>query len=178
MDRPVALIPLVCLKCSTPIPAGPEEVAWVCAQCGQGQALDDDKGLIPLEIRCLHGIPPQGKGKPFWVVEGKVSLERDTYSGNQAGEAQQFWAQPRLFFVPAFSTSLDAGLDLANRLLLQPPKLQDGPPAAFEPVVVSQGDVRPLVDFLVISIEAARSDKLKELHFRVELTSPALWVLP
>jgi hypothetical protein len=178
VDRPVALIPLVCLKCSTPIPAQPEEVAWVCAQCGQGQTLDDEKGLFPLQVRCLPGIPTQGKGKPFWVVEGKVSLERDTYSGNQAGEAQKFWAQPRLFFIPAFSTSLDAGLELANRLLTQPPKLLDGPQVAFEPVMVSQSDVRPLVDFLVMSIEAARSDKLKELRFRVELTTPALWVFP
>ena len=178
MDRPVALIPLVCLKCSTPIPAQPEEVAWVCAQCGQGQALDDDKGLVPLEFHCLPGIPAQGKGKPFWVVAGKVTLERETYSGDKANEAQKFWSQPRRFFIPAFSTRLDAGLELANRLLLQPPKLEEGPPSAFEPVVVSQSEVQPLVDFLVLSIEAARSDQLKELHFRVELTPAVLWVLP
>jgi len=178
VDQPIALIPLICLKCGTTIPAGPEEVAWVCAQCGQGQALADETGLEPLKVHCLPGIPPEGQGKPFWTVDGKVSLERDTYSGDKEREAQQFWSQMRRFFIPAFSIGLDAGLELANRLLLKPPILEDGPAVAFEPVVVAQQDVRPLIEFLVISIEAARSDMLKELRFSVQLTLPELWVLP
>jgi hypothetical protein len=178
MDRPPALIPLLCVKCKAPIPAGPEEVAWVCALCGQGQVLDEDNGLVSLDFHCLPGIAANSRGKPFWVVEGKVSLERSTYSGNRAAEAAQYWSEPRLFFIPAFSTGLDAGLELANRLLLSPPALQEGPPAAFEPVVIASGDVRPLVEFLIISVEAGRKDTLKELRFQVSLGEPALWVLP
>ncbi len=178
MDRPVALIPLVCIQCSTPIPAQPEEVAWVCSQCGQGQALDDEKGLAPLEIHYAAGIPPQAKGKPFWVAEGKVSLNRDTYTGDQSREAEQFWGQPRRFFIPAFSTTLDNGLELANRLLLNPPALEAGPPVSFEAVVVAQEDVRSLAEFVVVSVEAERKDKLKELRFSVQLSQPVLWVLP
>jgi hypothetical protein len=178
LDRPAALIPLLCVKCKASIPARPEEVAWVCAICKQGQVLDEENGLAALDVHCLPGIPAQARGKPFWVVEGKVSLERSTYSGNQAAEAARFWAEPRRFFIPAYSTGLDAGVELASRLLATPPVLQEGPLAAFEPVVISPGDARPLVEFLVMSVEAARSDKLKELRFQVELGVPALWVLP
>ena len=105
MVQPVELIPLVCLKCDTPLPAQPDEVAWVCTRCGQGLLLDEtaERGLSLLEVQYAAGIDPAGKGKPFWVVEGRVDLQRSTYESvsNKAGEAQQLWSQPRRFFIPA-----------------------------------------------------------------------------
>ena len=44
-----ALVPLMCIQCQSPIPAKPDEVAWVCATCGRGQILEDEAGLQPLE---------------------------------------------------------------------------------------------------------------------------------
>ena len=57
MDRPIELVPLVCIQCSTAIPAGVEEVAWVCAQCGQGMYLDEARGLEALDIHYSEDIP-------------------------------------------------------------------------------------------------------------------------
>ncbi len=78
MVQPVALIPLACLKCDTPLPAQADEVAWVCARCGQGLLLDENaqNGLALLEVQYASGLDPQRKGMPFWVVEGRVQLER------------------------------------------------------------------------------------------------------
>jgi hypothetical protein len=178
MARPVELIPLVCLKCSTAIPANMDEVAWVCAQCGQGNLLDDEKGLVPVEIHTSAGVPANARGKPFWVVDGQVTLRRETYSGNEERQAQQFWQAPRRFCVPAFACPLEMLLDLGQSLLARPPALQPGPAAAFEPVILAPADVPAAVDFIVMAVEAGRKDKLKEVEFNVKLSEPVLWVLP
>ncbi len=178
MARPVELIPLVCLKCNTAIPAEPDEVAWACAQCGQGNLLDDEKGLVPVEIHTSARVPPNARGKPFWVVDGQVSMRRETYSGNEELQARQFWREPRRFFVPAFACPLETLLELGQSMLARPLDLQPGPAAAFEPVVLSPADVPAAVDFIVMAVEAGRKDKLKEVEFNVRLSEPVLWILP
>ena len=179
MDQQVQLIPLVCTKCQTRVPAQPDEVAWVCSQCGQGLLLDISKGLVPLEVNYAQEIAPNTPGKPFWVTEGRVAFaNRQTYSGNEDREAHNFWAQPRRFFVPAFSSPLEALLELGSKFLQQPPSLQPGPAARFEPVTLALEDVKPLAEFIVMALEAGRKDKLKEIQFSLELSNPVLWVLP
>jgi hypothetical protein len=179
VDGPVALIPLVCTKCQTRVPAEPNEVAWVCSQCGQGLLLDVSKGLVPLEVNYAASIASNTPGRPYWVTDGRVAFaRRQTYSGNEDREAHNFWSQPRRFFVPAFNSSLDSLLDLGSKLLLQPPSLQPGSPVRFEPVTLALEDVKPLAEFIVMALEAGRKDKLKEIQFSLELTSPVLWVLP
>lgn len=181
MDRPVELVPLVCLRCSTPIPAGIDEVAWVCTQCGQGLILDEVNAIQPLEVHYAASIPPNTRGKPYWVAEGQVTaLQRDTYdSGRKGGQqAEHFWSQPRRFFVPAFSATLEALLEGATKLLLQPPELQSGTAVQFEPVTLSVEDVQSAAEFIVMAIEAGRKDKVKKVNFSLQLSAPVLWILP
>jgi hypothetical protein len=180
MDQPVELIPLVCPQCSTPVPAEVDEVAWVCAQCGQGLSLDEEKGLVPLEVHYAAGIPANTRGKPFWIAEGQVSMQRDTYgsSGKDTKATQQFWSQPRRFFIPAFSAPLETLLGFGMQLLRQPPDLQAGSTAEFEPVILYLEDVKAAAEFIVVAIEAGRKDKVKQVEFTLQLSEPALWILP
>ena len=178
MEVPVELIALNCIRCGTPIPAEIEEVAWVCEQCDQGQQLGDE-GLRPLEIHYAQGIAPNQKGKPFWVCEGRVTLQRDTYGRERSKkESQQFWSQPRKFVIPAFPYPVEKFSNDGVRWLQKPPSLQPGPVSQFEPVTVAVEDVRTWADFLVMALEAARKDKVKKIQFKLELTEPELWILP
>ena len=178
MDQPVELIPMVCPNCNTQVPAETDEVAWVCAQCGQGLLLDENKGLAPIEVHFAAGIPAGGKGKPFWVADGQVATQRQTYSGNQDSEAQKFWSQPRRFFIPAFAGTLDDRLNIAMNLMVHPPALQAGPAGQFEPVIMHLEDVTAATEFVIMAIEAGRKDKLKELDISLKLPTPVLWILP
>jgi hypothetical protein len=180
VDKPVELIALICPRCSTPVPAEPEEVAWVCRQCGEGWTLEEERGLAPLRVQYAAGIAPDAAGKPFWMVEGQVSLQRQAYGSGrqQAGEAELFWSLPRQFYIPAFTCSLEELLDLGTRLLLQPPSQQPGTAAKFEPVTLAPEDIQATAEFIVMAIEAGRKDKLKEVDFNLRLSSPVLWVLP
>jgi predicted RNA-binding Zn-ribbon protein involved in translation (DUF1610 family) len=180
VGQSVELIPLVCTHCSTPLPANPEEVAWVCAQCGQGLLLDEQKGLAPLDVYYSARIPPNTRGKPYWVAMGDVTVQRKTYDSGQRGdqEAQQFWSRPRQFIIPAYDCTLDAFTKTGVDWLGQPPALQPGPPAAFEPVTLHLDDVQAAAEFIVVAVEAGRSDKMKEVSFSLDLSTPALWILP
>lgn len=177
MDRPVELVPLVCLQCGTRIPAEPDEVAWVCGQCGQGMLLDETQGLIELKINYSASVPGGARGKPFWVTEGRITLNRDTFAGNQSRDAQQFWSVPRQFFIPAFACPLETLVQLGTAYLVKPPDCREGPPVPFEPVVLPAEDVRQALEFIVVGIEAGRKDKMREIQFSLDLSPPELWIL-
>jgi len=38
--------------------------------------------------------------------------------------------------------------------------------------------MRPLAEFIVLGLEAARKDKLMSVEFGLDLESPELWILP
>jgi hypothetical protein len=181
MPAPVELVALRCLRCETPVPAGPDEVAWVCGQCSQGLSLDPDHGLVPLEIQGAAGIPAGAQGRPFWVVDGQVRLQREAqggFLGNRTEQAERFWAVTRRFFIPAFTCPLDELLELGAFLIEQQPNLQPGPLSRFQPVTLSPTDVPALAEFIVLAVEAGRKDNLKRIDISLNLDSPALWILP
>jgi hypothetical protein len=174
------LVPLLCPHCQTPVPALPDEVAWVCAQCGQASLLDEGQkgGLLAIAIQYATGIPANGKGKPFWIALGRVAIHRETYSGDRTREAEQFWGDGRRFYIPAFALPLEQLVALGTDLVERQPVPQAGQPAWFAPVTVGVDDIHPLAEFIVLGVEAGRSDKLKSLSFNLNLSEPQLWILP
>jgi hypothetical protein len=176
--KPVELIPLQCIKCEYPIPAETDEVAWACEQCTQGILLSTENELEPIEIHYAAGLVEGKQGKPFWVTEGRVSLRRETHKGNETQAMEAFWAQPRRFFIPAWQLPMEQMVQTGTRLVLNTPALEAGSPAPFLPVTTSQTDIQPLVEFIILSIEAERKDYLKALHIKLELSTPQLWILP
>ena len=178
-QTPVRLIPLVCVKCSSPVPANPDEVAWVCEQCGQGQILDEAKGLAALDVFFSRALQQGQRGRPFWVTRGTVSISaRETYKGNEERAAREFWAAPRLFYIPAWDASLDETIAMGVQLLHNPQRIEQGTPVPFLPVTTGPGDLRALAEFMVVSIEADRRDAMKTINFGLTLEPAQLWVLP
>lgn len=179
MDKLVGLVPLLCVNCQTPVPAEPDERAWVCGQCGQGLLLDEERGLLPLDVHYAASIPPDGKGKPFWVAEGRVGLERETFDRSTEGEAaQREWGDARRFFVPAYSCPMHKLLNQGMYYLAFPPQMEAGEAVSFEPVTLSLKDVQALVEFIVLAVEAKRKDQLKRVEINLQLDPPELWILP
>jgi hypothetical protein len=179
MSQAVRLIPLQCAKCQTAVPAQPGEVAWVCAACGQALLLDETKGVQPVDVFFSAQIQANQTGRPYWVALGTVSeLSRQTYHGNESKAMAEFWSAGRLFYVPAWKLPVDDVVNEGVRLLSKPVLMKPGGPAAFYPVTISTRDVRPLAEFIVMSVEAARKDALKEFKFNIQLAPAQLWILP
>jgi hypothetical protein len=179
METPVELVPLNCIRCGTSIPAEVDEVAWVCGQCEQAQQLGED-GLLPLQIHYSQEITPSQRGYPYWVSEGRITIDRDTYGtfGKKTNEALRFWEVPRQFIIPAFPYPLHEFTRVGVQWLRTPPALQPGQAADFEPVTVAADDVGAWAEFLVMALEAERKDKVKKIEFNLRLGEPQLWILP
>ncbi|HUV27292.1 MAG TPA: hypothetical protein VMW34_07975 [Anaerolineales bacterium] len=181
MTALVELIPLRCIRCETPVPAEAGQVAWSCSQCHQGLLLDENIGLTELAIHYAGQISPTQTGRPFWVVRGQVSMQRESEKGwfdSSQHQADQDWEDTRLFFTPAYSISLDEMLDQAVKMTSNPPELTDGDPRSFLPVTLSPVDLPALIEYLILSVEASRKDKIKKIDISVALETPVLWVLP
>jgi hypothetical protein len=177
VDQTVVLVPLSCVKCSAPLPAEPDQVAWVCPVCNQANYLDDEMGLQPLEIFYAASLAQNATGKPYWVTDGRASVQRETFGSSKNNEAQQFWSQTRRFFIPAYRAPLEALLAKATELLLNQPDLMPGASALFEPVTMDIKDVAAAAEFIIVAIEAGRPDRLKKVDFQLKLTKPVLWIL-
>lgn len=181
-QKPVSLVPLQCVKCQAPIRANVDEVAWVCEQCGQGLLLastpSGNISTAKIEVFFSSAVQQGKPGYPFWVTSGTVNItRRDTYRGNEGKAAQAFWSAPRLFYVAAWAASLDDLVGTGVRRLYEPVPMQAGSQVPFLPVVTLPSDLRPLCEFMVMSVEAARSDYLKHVEFDIKLLTPQLWIL-
>ena len=175
-----ALQPLQCLKCQTPIPAEPNEVAWRCTNCGQANYIDEKQplGLAQMDIHFADGIQSGQRGRPFWVGQGIVTIQRETYSGNENRQALEFWQKPHTFFVPAYTCSLELMITQGIQMFKEPVSMMQGQVCQFEPITLLFEDVRPMVEFIIMGIEAERRDMLKTVSLQLNLASPSLWIIP
>ncbi len=179
MTTSVQLTVLKCVRCSAFVPAQEEEVAWVCAPCGQGLQLTE-AGLAALTINWAAARPgaPALRWLPFWVSRGTVRFaRRESYRGSRAPDA--LWNVPRRFYIPAFALPLPAMQTLGADLTRRQVALKAGSPqGALSGCTLHLADARQAAEFIVLSIEAAQSDKLKRVDFTLQLEAPALWLLP
>ena len=175
----IELVLLKCLHCGTHVPAGEEEVAWVCAQCGQGMQLSSDS-LASLTVNWAAARlgSAQIRWLPFWIFTGTVRfLRRENYGGRS--DPDPLWSAPRRFYIPAFPTTLDQLETLGADLTRKQIALKAGPAiGALKDCTLFPDDARHAVEFVVLTIEAERKDKLKTVEFSLNLSEPELWMLP
>ena len=181
MTASVELALLKCLRCGTFVQAEEDEVAWVCPQCGQGLLLADS-GLVPLSVQWA-ALPARPaaipiRWLPFWTFVGTVRFgRRETYGGSRQPDA--LWNAPRRFFIPAFPYPLDDMQQPGAELTRRGPPLNAGPPAGpLSRCTLFPEDAKGAAEFVVLTVEAAQKDKLRQLDFALELGEPELWVLP
>jgi hypothetical protein len=178
MNTSVTLLLLKCPQCSTPVLAEEDEVAWVCATCGAGLQLAD-AGLSPLVVRWAAPRPGQraDSGRPFWVFPGSAHFSsRLSFSGHTEPEA--LWNNPVRFFVAAFACPLAQLQNLGADLTRRQPAITAAPAGALKGCTFLPEDARRAAEFVVLTIEAARPDKLRLVQFTLQLGAPELWVLP
>ena len=99
MSQPIQLLPMYCLKCQTPIPAGVDETVWVCSACGQGLLLDPEKGLQALEIHVAAGIPQALPGNKMsshgkhWASNPETQIKWGlSYIKSRYGSPNKAWS--------------------------------------------------------------------------------------
>lgn len=177
------LLLLRCPKCNFALAPGQDDQVMQCPNCRVAVAINEG-GLTILSAQYVAPTverPP--KWLPFWVYRGKVTIkERKTQGGRSAEkDALTFWAHPRRVYIPAWACDLIEARDIVEHLLEKQPVMEAVIPpegASFEPAVVTPADARMLLELVIVSIEAERSDYLETLDYDLRLESEALWVFP
>ncbi|MCA9961104.1 MAG: hypothetical protein KC443_18820 [Anaerolineales bacterium] len=177
------LVALRCPQCDTWLQPGVNDVALLCAVCGTAVSLTD-QGVQTIPI--TYGLPTttEFSWHPFWLFAGQVAIHtRQTQGGNRAdaNAAQQFWGVPRRLYVPAWELPIHEARELGARLVREQPLYRAGDkpdPFVLQPATIDIADARKLLEFVVLTIEAQRSDWLRDLQFEIQATVPQLWALP
>jgi hypothetical protein len=177
------LLALHCPQCESPLIPDNDHVVTVCDRC-QTTVHIGDEGLAQILVHYVASAIGANVTRwlPFWVFEGQVHiLQRQTQGGNSERQSRQLWHRPRTLYVPAWELSLATAQSIGGSLIQQQPVYQTSPQPAvirLTPVTVTAGDAVKLLEFMVLAIEARRSDWLKNLDFRLEVDEPELWALP
>lgn len=164
--------------------------ALACPQCHAHMTLDNESGLNLIDVS--YATPSSGQRnikswEPIWVFYGSVDMSgRIARKANRksAHGAEQLWEQPRNLFVPAGNISEDQLREEGMRLIESQPELipleTESPPDAhpFAVAILSAQDAHELLDFLVLGLEAKRSDILKKIKFSIDVHPPTLWAAP
>ena len=181
MARPIELIPLVCLNCSTPIPAEQQRdgLGVRPMRPGDGAGCAERADTVSRYIT-PKAYSPRGAASPTgWPTGRSACSGKSTVPAARAPRKPCSSGAARgSFVIPAYSLPQEDLLAQTTRFLLQPPALKPGPQAPFEPVTLSMDDIHPVAEFIVMAIEAGRKDMLKDIHFSLELSRPSLWILP
>lgn len=179
MSGSLELVLLKCPQCSTPVPAEEDEIAWVCATCANGWQLTDT-GLAPQTVRWM-AAPANAKPeswRPLWVFAAQVTFTQ-RQNWQRAAEPEALWQRPVRFYVPAYACPLEQLEKLGAELTRHQTILPTGPAlGAIRGVSLLPADAAAAAEFIVLTIEAERKDKLKQVNFTINSGPADLWMVP
>ena len=178
------LLLLRCPHCAQALAPGQRDVVMMCPNC-HSAVLIQEGGL---ELVQGHFAAPKKSDYthwvPVWIYQGQVKLlKRETQgrSWRPANQAKNFWAEPRRLYIPAWEIEIREAADLTQELIGRQPFFREIPrpdDAVFEPVILTTEDIFKLLDLVVVTIEAERSDDMESLDFDLTVNSQELWFLP
>lgn len=187
--KTLQLVPLQCPQCARPLAAGEgEHLLATCGDCGT--CCEVVKG-VPLPrtrtvFRPRAGAP--NEFVPFWRIDARVEIfQRETAGVGQF--LKDFFNLGRgdrkdqhRFFVPAFEVNMEAFKALGLQMLkLGEDRLvawDDAPDLPIRPATMSLDEASQTLEFLILTIEAQKSDMMVNLCFQVDVLDSGLALVP
>ena len=178
------LLALRCPECGNSLTPENDDIVVTCARCFTAVQIGDE-GLSQMAVFYVRSKSRESVTRwlPFWVFRGTVQIsQRETQGGgSQEQEALRFWSQPRAFYVPAWEMSVPSAQEIGSGLMVRQPdvtRMAQPPPAALAPVTLAPADAVKMLEFIVLAIEADRSDWLKSINFQLDVGEPELLAFP
>lgn len=184
------LLALRCPHCAAALAPGQRDVVTICPQCRSAVLLADNGLSLP----AAHYAAPAGRAAPpswvpFWRFDGRVTINARQAQNSKisltgwvsARESQAFWSRASHYSIPAWEIDLPQASEIARELLESQPQFREGapPPSGdVRPAVITPADARKLLELVIVTVEARRSDWLEKLDFTAEMGPPQLWLLP
>jgi len=179
------LIALKCKKCDSGLTVEVNDNVVYCSSCGSGFEIIDGE-LVPMEINFAKPmISGQGEMvyKPFWLLKTNLKiLSRDSSGGwlsNIFGGNSNKTEGEVLFYVPAFWMTIDSvknlGCTFTQRNPVASPQKYN---VKMTGVNFSKEDARKLAEFIFLSIEAEKSDTIRNIQYQIDVKSTEMLGIP
>jgi hypothetical protein len=178
------LIALKCPSCDSGLTVEINDNVVYCSSCGNGWEIKDDK-LVPLEINFAKALI-QGQGemiyKPFWTLNAYVKIISRDSSGGWVSKL--FGSKDKnegdiLFYVPAFWMTIESVKNVGGTFTLKNPVAS---PQKYNVKMTgfnfSKYDARKIAEFIFLSIEAEKSDTLKNIDYNIDVKSIQVLGIP
>jgi hypothetical protein len=171
------LIALKCTSCGSGLTVEINDNVVYCSNCGNGYEIADDK-LVPMEINFAHpAIQGQGEVvyKPFWLMNINVNItSRDAAGGfvsNLFGGSSKMSGDV-LFYVPAFWMTIDSVKNIGGAFTMKNPVAS---PQKYNVKMTgftfSKEDAKKIAEFIFLSIEAEKSDTVRNIEYQMNVNS-------
>lgn len=183
------LLALRCPHCDFALAPDAPVVVISCPNCGSAVLIADGGLSLPGAHYAAPDKAAPETWVPFWAFEGQVNIELREAQNSKISlsgwvsthESQNFWRKASRYYIPAWDLNLPHASELARDLLESQPAfrpIERPAGTSFRAAVITPEDARKLLELVVVTVEARRSDWLKNLDFTLDMGPAALWVLP
>lgn len=174
-----------CKKCDSGLVVEVNDNIVYCSSCGSGFEITEGE-FLPIEIN-FAAAAIRGEGemiyKPFWLIKAHIQVFERKASGNFlkklfGGSADTDSGDVK-FYIPAFYCSLESMKDLATEFTMKHPVAS---PQKYNTKLVGfaygKEDAKKLAEFILISLEAEKSDVMKNFSYKIEFNSMEILGIP
>jgi len=173
-----------CRNCGSGLVVELNDFVTYCTSCGSGFEIIEGE-LQPIEINFASAAKP-GEGelvyKPFWILKTNITILERTSSGgflkNLFGGGDGTAGRIK-FYIPAFWSPIDNMKELAMAFTVKDPVAS---PQKFNVKITGfnygREDAMKIAEFLLISIEAEKSDTMKTFRYKIDLEGYEILGIP
>jgi len=174
-----------CKKCDSGLVVEMNDNIVYCSSCGSGYEIINGE-FLPIEIN-FAAAALRGDGeliyKPFWLVKTKVEILDRKAGGNFlknlfGGSGEQTSGNIN-FYIPAFYCSLESMKNLSTQFTSRNPVAS---PQKYNTkltgFVYGKEDAKKLSEFLLISLEAEKSDTMKNFNYKIDFETMEVLGIP
>lgn len=180
------LVALKCQKCGSLLNADTKDIVFYCGNCDSGFELINEKDEL-VQVNIDFAIPNKKMNAevvyyPFWVFDANVKINSRDAAGSITGFIMNIFGKDDKkvgkFYVPAFETSLENVKKLGLEFTKGQPEFEVLKKGRLKGCTYSSKDAMKFADFIFLSLEAARSDTLRNISYDLGLSSPKVVAIP
>jgi len=178
------IVALKCKSCGSGLTVEVNDKVVYCSSCGNGYEIVNDD-MVPMEINFAKPLIA-GQGdvvyKPFWLLDTYVKiLSRDSSGGwvsNLFGSSNKTEGD-FLFYVPAFWMTIDSVKNIGGAFTTKNPVSS---PQKYNVKMTgfnfSKEDAYKIAQFIFLSIEAEKSDTIRDIQYELVVNKTRVLGIP
>ena len=174
-----------CKKCDSGLMVEVNDNIVYCSSCGSGFEIIEGV-LTPIEINfAAAAIRSEGEMiyKPFWLLKSNINIAERKASGNFLknifGGSNDNTSGVITFYIPAFYCPIESMKNLATQFTMKNPVAS---PQKYNTKLVGfaygKEDAKKLAEFILISMEAEKSDTMKSFNYDMRFESMEILGIP